>query len=62
MEDFEKWVNLQGFTQVALHWSERGEKETPGMEGILILSKIPFKVRYGMCNPEFALLEFISTY
>ena len=46
MEGFEKWVNTEGFTQISCHWSKRDGKETPGMEGILILSKVPFKIKY----------------
>ena len=53
LNGFEEWVNEKGFRQIFCYWSCHEDKTARGCEGILIFSKVPCQVRYGMGNPEF---------
>ena len=52
LQGFEEWVNEKGFTQLFCYWSVHDSKTARGCEGILIFSKVPCKVTYGVGHPE----------
>jgi exodeoxyribonuclease III len=61
LQGFEEWVNEKGFTQVFCYWSDREGKTARGCEGMLIFTKVPCKVTYGMGHPEFDRQARVAT-
>ena len=53
LQGFEEWVNERGFSHLFCYWSVSEGKTARGCEGILIFSKVPCKVTYGLGNPGF---------
>ena len=53
IQGFEEWVRGEGFIQLFCYWSVQEGKAAHGGEGILILTKVPCEVSYGIGDPEF---------
>ena len=61
LQGFEEWVNERGFCHLFCHWSAHESKTAHGCEGILIFSKVPCEIFYGMGEPEFDKQARIAT-
>ena len=52
LQGFEEWVKENGFIKIFCYWSITEGRAPQGSEGILIFSKIPCKIKYGIGNPR----------
>ena len=61
LPEFEGWLNEKGFTHIFCYWSFREDRTAQGCEGIIIFSKVPCQVTYGIGNGEFDKQARVTT-
>ena len=49
---FREWATKSGLRQINCHWSTKDGKKGFGNEGIILFSKVPCKVKYGLGDRE----------
>ena len=52
IQGFEEWATQSGFAQLICYWSIQEGKAAYGGEGILIFTKVPCEVSYGIGDPD----------
>ena len=61
LKGFEEWIDEKGFKHEFCYWSTHADKTAHGGEGIMICSKIPCVVEYGMVHEEFDKQARVAT-
>jgi exonuclease III len=61
LEGFDAWAEQKGFQSVSCYWSANEDRSLRGCEGIVVFTKMPCSVVYGMGDPELDMQARVVT-
>jgi hypothetical protein len=61
LQGFDEWADNMGFRNIHCYWSKRRDQAAHGCEGIMIFTKMPCKVSYGIGDEELDMQARVVT-